>query len=77
MESTTVVIESGTKAIVKRIIGYGVLIVAAIVFIYPFVLAATGAFKSLPEIQANPVGLFPSGESNDSTPIRSGFHCGR
>ena len=62
MESTTVVIESGTKAIVKRIIGYGVLIVAAIVFIYPFVLAATGAFKSLPEIQANPVGLFPSGE---------------
>ena len=48
--------------VLKRILGYGALILAAVVFIYPFVLAAAGAFKSLPDIQANPVSPFASEE---------------
>ena len=38
-------------------LGYVVLIFFALVFIMPFVLSAVTAFKTLPDIQANPVSL--------------------
>ncbi|MGQ0848803.1 MAG: carbohydrate ABC transporter permease [Actinomycetota bacterium] len=49
--------ETGPKAVGKRVAGYVVLIFFALVFIMPFVLSLTTAFKSLPDIQANPVSL--------------------
>lgn len=57
MPSSTMARESGPKAIAKRTIGYVVLIFFALVFIMPFVLSLTTSFKSLPDIQANPVSL--------------------
>jgi multiple sugar transport system permease protein len=49
--------EGGLGLIVKRILGYVVLVFFALIFIMPFVLSAATAFKSLPDIQANPVSL--------------------
>jgi multiple sugar transport system permease protein len=49
--------ETGPKAVAKRTIGYAILIFFALVFIMPFVLSAATAFKTLPDIQANPVSL--------------------
>jgi len=57
MQSSTMSRESGPKAVAKRVIGYVVLIVFALVFIMPFVLSTATAFKTLPDIQANPVSL--------------------
>ena len=45
---------------IKRFLAYAVLIVFALAFIYPFVLSAVTTFKQLPDIQANPVRLFPT-----------------
>ena len=41
----------------NRVLGYALLVLFAIVFIYPFVLSLATSFKSLPDIQANPVPL--------------------
>jgi multiple sugar transport system permease protein len=49
--------DSGPGAVVKRVLGYAVLIFFALVFIMPFVLSAATAFKTLPDIQANPTSL--------------------
>lgn len=49
--------ETGPRAVAKRSIGYVILIFFALVFIMPFVLSAATAFKTLPDIQANPVSL--------------------
>ena len=49
--------ESGPKVVAKRVVGYAVLVFFALVFIMPFVLSAVTAFKTLPDIQANPVSL--------------------
>ena len=57
MAASTMSRESGPKAVAKRTVGYVVLIFFALVFIMPFVLSAVTAFKSLPDIQANPVSL--------------------
>jgi len=43
---------------VRRVLGYVVLIFFALVFIFPFVLALASSFKTLPDIQANPVQLW-------------------
>jgi len=40
---------------IRRIVGYGFLIGFALVFIFPFVLSAVTAFKTLPDIAQNPV----------------------
>lgn len=45
--------------ILKRVAGYSALAFFALVFIYPFLLSIATAFKSLPDIQANPVKLLP------------------
>lgn len=39
----------------RRVVGYLLLVGFALVFVYPFVLTAVSAFKTLPDIQANPV----------------------
>jgi multiple sugar transport system permease protein len=57
MAASTMSRESGPKAIAKRVIGYVLLVFFALVFIMPFVLSAATAFKTLPDIQANPVSL--------------------
>ncbi|MDP3983718.1 MAG: carbohydrate ABC transporter permease [Acidimicrobiia bacterium] len=54
---STMARESGLAAVVRRLVGYVVLIFFALVFIMPFVLSLATAFKSLPDIQANPVSL--------------------
>lgn len=57
LAASTMSRESGPKALTKRVVGYVVLIFFALVFIMPFVLSASTAFKTLPDIQANPVSL--------------------
>lgn len=57
LAASTMSRESGPKAVVKRVVGYVVLIFFALVFIMPFALSAVTAFKTLPDIQANPVSL--------------------
>jgi multiple sugar transport system permease protein len=49
--------ERGLGPVIKRILGYVALVFFAVIFIMPFVLSAATAFKSLPDIQANPVSL--------------------
>jgi multiple sugar transport system permease protein len=49
--------ERGASAVLKRILGYGGLTFFALIFIMPFVLSLATSFKSLPDIQANPVSL--------------------
>jgi multiple sugar transport system permease protein len=46
----------------RRWLGYAVLIFFALVFIFPFVLALASSFKTLPDIQANPIGLLADPE---------------
>ena len=46
----------------RRFLGYAVLIFFALVFIFPFLLALASSFKTLPDIQANPVQLWADPE---------------
>ena len=46
-------------AAVKTVLSYGVLFLLALMFIYPFLLAISTSFKSLPEINQYPVSLIP------------------
>ncbi len=63
--------ESGAKAVLKRAIGYVVLVFFALVFIMPFVLSAVTAFKTLPTSRPTrsawwptpPTGVGPRKES--------------
>jgi multiple sugar transport system permease protein len=57
MQASTMSRESGPQALAKRVVGYVLLVFFALVFIMPFVLSAATAFKTLPDIQANPVSL--------------------
>ncbi|HEY3427385.1 MAG TPA: carbohydrate ABC transporter permease [Acidimicrobiia bacterium] len=57
VEAAAGVRERGPGPIVKRVLGYVALVFFALIFIMPFVLSAVTAFKSLPDIQANPVSL--------------------
>lgn len=43
----------------KLVLSYGLLILLALAFFYPFVYAIFSSFKPLPEIAANPTALFP------------------
>ena len=46
----------------RRYLGYVVLIFFALVFIFPFVIVLVSSFKTLPDIQANPVQLWADPE---------------
>ena len=52
----------GEKGGWRRYLGYAVLILFALVFIFPFILALVSSFKTLPDIQANPVQLWADPE---------------
>lgn len=54
--------ESTTKALVKRVLGYTALVFFALVFIMPFILSLVTSFKTLPDIQQNPVQLWADPE---------------
>jgi multiple sugar transport system permease protein len=54
--------ESAARAVGKRVIGYGLLVFFALVFIFPFLLSLATSFKTLPDIQANPVSLLADPE---------------
>ncbi|MDQ3250450.1 MAG: carbohydrate ABC transporter permease [Chloroflexota bacterium] len=45
--------------VLRQILSYGLLLLLALTFIYPFALAVTTSFKTLPEINAAPVQLIP------------------
>jgi len=47
---------------VRKALGYVVLIFFALVFIFPFVLVLVSSFKTLPDIQSNPVQLWADPE---------------
>lgn len=46
----------------RRWLGYAALVFFAFVFIFPFVLSLVSSFKTLPDIQANPVKLWADPE---------------
>jgi multiple sugar transport system permease protein len=52
----------GTVGGWRRWLGYAVLVFFAFVFIFPFILALVSSFKTLPDIQANPVQLWADPE---------------
>lgn len=54
--------DSTPKAAFKRLIGYGALIFFGFVFIMPFVISLVTSFKTLPDIQQNPVQLWADPE---------------
>ena len=41
------------------IVGYLILIILALVYIYPFVIAVSGSFKTDAEANADPMSLIP------------------
>lgn len=53
--------ESSARAIAKRALGYSALILFALIFIMPFLLSLVTAFKTLPDIQQNPVTPWAGG----------------
>ena len=66
-ERSTSVGDSRARAVARRAIGYTALVFFALIFMYPFVLTVTSSFKSLPDIQANPVALLPSPDFGGAT----------
>jgi multiple sugar transport system permease protein len=52
----------GAKPSWRRFLGYAVLIFFALVFIFPFLLSSASSFKTLPDIQANPVQFWADPE---------------
>ncbi|MCB0046324.1 MAG: carbohydrate ABC transporter permease [Caldilineaceae bacterium] len=62
---------------VRTVLSYGLLILLALTFIYPFLLALTTSFKTLPEINADPVGLIPSMWTTEGYARLIGLNVGR
>jgi multiple sugar transport system permease protein len=50
----------------KRVLGYGVLVLFAFVFIFPFFLAIITSFKTRPDAAANPLSLIPAPFTTDA-----------
>lgn len=51
--------ESAAWATAKVLLSYALLFLLALAFIYPFLLAIATSFKTLPDINTNPVALIP------------------
>jgi multiple sugar transport system permease protein len=62
---------------VKAIFSYGVLFLLAAIFIYPFLLAISTSFKTLPEIALDPVGLIPKTFTLEGYERLFSFNVGR
>src|SRR5688572_13126343 len=54
------------QRIATRVFGYGVLAFFALVFIYPFVIQLTSAFKTEPNAAANPLSPVPDPITTES-----------
>ena len=54
--------DPGARGGWSRWLGYAVLIFFALVFIFPFILSLASSFKTLPDIQANPVQIIADPE---------------
>src|SRR5579871_332890 len=48
------------RGIITRIIVYGVLIIGALAMIMPFIFSFVNSIKTLPDITANPMLLYPT-----------------
>jgi multiple sugar transport system permease protein len=64
-------------AIVRIVLSYGLLFLLALTFFYPFLLALTTSFKTLPEIAQNPVQLIPQALSLEGYERMRGLNIGR
>lgn len=51
--------ESSLRENIRLVLSYALLFLIALVFLYPFVLAISTSFKTLPEINERPVALIP------------------
>lgn len=51
--------ESRLRENIRLVLSYALLFLIALAFLYPFVLAISTSFKTLPEINARPVALIP------------------
>lgn len=51
--------ESRLRENIRLVLSYALLFLIALVFLYPFVLAVSTSFKTLPEINERPVALIP------------------
>ena len=61
----------------RTVLSYTLLLLLALSFLYPFVLAVTTSFKPLPEINENPVALLPQTWTLDGYQAMSNFNVGR
>lgn len=61
----------------KSFLSYGILFLVAIMFIYPFLLAISTSFKTLPEINQNTVGLIPQTFTLEGYERLFSFNVGR
>ncbi|MDJ0752368.1 MAG: carbohydrate ABC transporter permease [Ardenticatenaceae bacterium] len=64
-------------ATLRMVLSYGLLFLLALSFIYPFMLAVTTSFKTLPEIAANPVALIPETFTLEGYTRMQGLNVGR
>ncbi len=62
---------------VRLVLSYGVLFLLALSFFYPFLLAISTSFKSLPEIAQNPVNLIPETFTLEGYRQMQGLNVGR
>ncbi|MFZ1397942.1 MAG: carbohydrate ABC transporter permease [Candidatus Promineifilaceae bacterium] len=62
---------------VRLVLSYGVLFLLALSFFYPFLLAISTSFKSLPEIAQNPVSLIPETFTLEGYRQMQGLNVGR
>lgn len=61
----------------RLIFSYGLLILLALSFMYPFLLTVTTSFKPLPEIAQNPVDLIPDAWTLEGYRRMQGLNMGR
>lgn len=80
--TTEVIVERGAGARpwarpLKAVLSYGLLFLLAAMFIYPFLLAVSTSFKTLPEINQNPASLIPQTFTLEGYERLFSFNVGR
>lgn len=75
--TTTAKREARTWNYIRLGLSYALLILLALTFMYPFLLALSTSFKTLPEIARNPVALLPEVLSMEGYARMQRFNVGR
>ncbi len=78
--ATAPVVETGGRGLghtIRLILSYGVLFLLAAAFIYPFLLAISTSFKTLPEINQSAVALLPRDFTLEGYQRLFNFNVGR